>query len=459
MITYKVPGDMDKVTAEAFLKSRLPAREAERLLSEGKVHTLPFFRAVDRFAPLARGSRVALLTDRATEAFFRPLEIAYEDEEFLVVNKPQGMLCIEEGAQGRNLYRMAAEHMKNEGEYDVRSLHVPYVCNVLPREMGGLVIVAKEQFLFEQMLAALKERRIKRVYRAIVTGEAQDEALLYGFLEPGRGLARAALQEQSNRNTRPAALRYRRVETRGELSLVEIEPMSFLKQQIPLQLAAAGLPILGDGQYGSRAANRRFGIDRPAVWASRIVFETGRSNPMEYLNGKEICASTAQMPGIGYFTDRAAEVVRRVEPLNRKQLSQAARLLAEVARAAGDKPTAAFLDALKPGALRRQAEDGSLRLFGCFGPEGLEGVLGLSAEGVICLCCVRVAARGKGVGREMLDFAAAQAGGGALTAYAAPGTEAFFAQAGFAAAGEEIWLGTAWRVMRREAPAEAAAAK
>ena len=451
MITYKVPGDMDRVTVEAFLKSRLPAREAERLLSEGKVRMLPFFRAVDRFAPLARGSRVALLTDRAAEAFFRPLEIAYEDEEFLVVNKPQGMLCIEEGAQGRNLYRMAAEHMKNEGEYDVRSLHVPYVCNVLPREMGGLVIVAKEQFLFEQMLAALKERRIKRVYRAIVTGETQDEALLYGFLEPGRGLARAALQEQSNRNTRPAALRYRTVETRGELSLIEIEPMSFLKQQIPLQLAAAGLPILGDGQYGSRAANRRFGIDRPAVWASRIVFETGRSNPMEYLNGKEICASTAQMPGIGYFTDRAAEAVRQMEPLNKKQLAQASRLLTEAAKAAEGRPAAAFLDALKPGALRRQVEDGSLRLFGCFGPEGLEGVLGLSAEGVICLCCVREAARSKGVGRAMLDFAAGQAGGGALTAYAAPGTEAFFAQAGFAAAGEETWLGTAWRLMRREA--------
>ena len=60
MITYKVPGDMDKVTAEAFLKGRLPAREAERLLSEGKVRMLPFFRVVDRFAPLARGSRVAL---------------------------------------------------------------------------------------------------------------------------------------------------------------------------------------------------------------------------------------------------------------------------------------------------------------------------------------------------------------------------------------------------------------
>lgn len=100
MITYKVPGDMDKVTAEAFLKGRLPAREAERLLSEGKVRMLPFFRAVDRFAPLARGSRVALLTDRVAEAFFRPLEIAYEDEEFLVVNKPQGMLCIEEGRAG-----------------------------------------------------------------------------------------------------------------------------------------------------------------------------------------------------------------------------------------------------------------------------------------------------------------------------------------------------------------------
>ena len=452
MITYKVPGDMDKVTAEAFLKSRLPAREAERLLSEGKVRMLPFFRAVDRFAPLARGSRVALLTDRAAEAFFRPLEIAYEDEEFLVVNKPQGMLCIEEGAQGRNLYRMAAEHMKNEGEYAVRSLHVPYVCNVLPREMGGLVIVAKEQFLFEQMLAALKERRIKRVYRAIVTGEAQDEALLYGFLEPGHGLARAALQEQSNRNTRPAALRYRRVETRGELSLIEVEPMSFLKQQIPLQLAAAGLPILGDGQYGSRAANRRFGIDCPAVWANRIVFETGRSNPMEYLNGKEICASTVQMPGIGYFTDRAAEVVRRVEPLNKKQLSQAAHLLAEVAKAAGDKPPAAFTDACKPGALRRQAEDGRLRLFGCFGPEGLEGVLGLSAEGTACLFCVREAARGKGVGREMLDFAAAQAGEGKpLTVYAAPGAEAFFAHMGFAAVGEETWAGATWRVMRREA--------
>ena len=441
MITLKVPGDMDGLSAQAFLgKYIYNLRDAEQLFGEGRVRALPLGRKLEALTPVKRGTRVVVLSERTLDSYHKVAEVVYEDEEFAVFNKPIGMSCIERAEAGANLYHHAMQHMQLQGEYDLRTLHVPYVCNVLPREMGGLVIVAKEQFLFAHMLAALRERRIKRVYRVIVTGEPEQEALLHGFMERSTAFSKATLQEQMNRNARPAALRYRLIERRGELSLLEVEPMSCYKEQIPLQLAKAGLPILGDRQYGSAVMNRKYGIDAPAIWAYRIVFETGRNNYMEYLNGRQIQGSTAQMPGIGYFTEREEEQALRVEPLNRKQIKQASRLAWEsfcetIAPGYEKQGVSAFRELIKPARLSDAVERGELQLFGCFGAEGMKGMLALQEQAHISLLFVKTECRGQGVGSLLLLQAeqfCRQNGTQRLTVNAAPGSEAFYSKSGFA---------------------------
>ena len=446
MITLKVPGDMDGLSAQAFLGKYIDnLREAEQLFGEGKVRSLPLGRRLEALTPVKRGTRVVVFTERTLDSFHKVAEVVYEDEEFVVFNKPRGMSCIERAEEGANLYHYAVQHMQYQGEYDLRTLRVPYVCNVLPREMGGLVIVAKEQFLFEHMLAALRERRIKRAYRVIVTGEPEQQALLHGFMERGTAFSKAVLQEQMNRNARPAALRYRLLERRGELSLLEVEPMSCYKQQIPLQLAEAGLPILGDRQYGSSAVNRKYGIDAPAIWAYRIVFETGRNNYMEYLNGRQIQGTTTRMPGIGYFTEREEEPSRRVERLNKKQIRQAGRLAWEsfckaVAPDYEKQGVTAFREFIKPARLSEAVEREELQFFGCFGAEGMEGMLALKEQMHVSMLFVKGEYQGQGVGSMLLAQAeqlGRQHGAQRLTVNAAPSAVGFYANRGFVPQGPE----------------------
>ncbi len=407
----KVPGDMDGFSAQIFLQRYIGQMSGvDRLFKEGKVRTLPLGRKLDPRTPLSRGARVLVFTDNSRSIHEQTVEVSYEDEEFIVFNKPQGMPCIGKAEKGINLYYHAVERMKNQGEYDVASLHVPYVCNVLPAFIGGLVIVVKEQFLFEYMLEALRERRIKRVYRVIVTGEPKQSALLHGFMEQGGTFSKAVLQDKMNRNARPAALRYRLIERHGELSLLEVEPMSCYKQQIPLQLAKAGLPMLGDKAFGSSKANHKFGIDRPAIWMYKIVFETGHNNYLEYLNGKEICAETIYMPGFGYFMDQKEPKSVRIEFLNKKQIKQATKLaqnsfMQTIARGEEKSDVLAFRERVKPSMLCRAIEQGEMAIWGCFGPEGMDGMLALADQTRIELLFVKPDCFNKGIGRALLKQA------------------------------------------------------
>ena len=445
MIIRKVPGDMDGLSAGRVLAKQLYMEELPELFEAGKVRCLPLGKKLTATTPVRRGSTILVMTDKSADDCSLLPEIAYEDEEFLVYNKPQGMYCIHDTDAGANLYRYAAQRMEEQGLYDVDMLRVPYVCNLLDKDMGGLVIVAKDQILFENMLEALKERRIKRVYRAIVTGEPEQEALLYGYMERGKGLGKPAMQAQMNRNARPAALKYRLIERREELALIEIEPLSNYRQQIPLQLAQAGLPVLGDKQYGNAEMNKKYTVYTPALWAHRIVFETGKNNSMEYLNGKVIEGSTSHMPGIGYFTERE-EPLLRVEPLNEKQIRQAAKLALDsfqthVAPGYSKQGVQVFRDFAKPAKLLKAAAEQALQMYGCFGPEGMAGMAACKPDGHISMLFVQTAWQRRGAGTLLMDALrqdAKEAGVLRLTVNAAPDSAAFYEKCGFTILSEEM---------------------
>ena len=402
---------MDGIKAVDFVREHLFIEDkTEDLFLNGKVRRPPFMTKISPDSVLARDAKVSILSLEDSAFVNNQAEIIYEDEEFMVCNKPQGMECITEVEDGTNLHLFAVSHMKRMGEYDVDTLKVPYVCNVLPKEFGGLSVVAKDQYLFEEIVNAFKERRIKRVFRVIVSGEPKEEDLLYGYIQYQNIGNRASMKDNMNRNARPAALKYRLLEQRAELSLLEVEPLSFLRDQIPSQLADAGLPVLGDEVFGNREINRRYSIEEPAIWGNKIVFETGTNNYLEYLNGRVMEVTPIAMSGIGYFIDKGdIDRTKRIEILNEKQIKNVSRIVWNSFNKSLIKEfdrdfINGFRSENRVSALVKEAEEGTV-YFGCYGTQGIAGIISVDKEGAIGRLYVLRSQQNRGVGEALLKAA------------------------------------------------------
>ena len=441
MISLKVPGDLDHKKARDFIIESLvlTEEEADSLFERKKIKKNAIFGALSPDDEVEKGKKVFVTSKENYRARKDLVDVVYEDEDYLVLNKPQGMSCIGDSDNGENLYQFAVKYMTAHKDYDVDSLRVPYICNILPKEIGGLVIVAKEQYLFEELLMALRERRIKRNFRVIVTGEPKEKELLHGYMLGSSGNSKAQMRTESRRDTRPAALRYKLVDRKGDLSLLEVEPLSLYRNQIFLQLSQAGLPVLGDYVYGEKKINRSYCIDTPAIWQHRVIFQTGRSNFLDYLNGKEVEGETWKMPGIRFFEDEEVPIrLRRIEELNTKQLRQFAKLVwnsysRSIAPWLGKEQIMNFRSRYKVGSLAKDMVDGKLRLFGCYTRNGLAGVMAIEGEDIVSLLFVKPSEQNRGIGALLLEHAYSIVGEGRELLVKAYGqSDGYFAKKEFA---------------------------
>jgi 23S rRNA pseudouridine1911/1915/1917 synthase len=122
----------------------------------------------------------------------------------------------------------------------------------LDRPVGGVMVLAKTSKAAGRLSRQFREREIQKVYWAVVEGKPDPDAAT---------LAHRLLKDPATRTTRvvvggdapgrPAELSYRVMETRGDLSQVEVLLLTGLSHQIRVQLAAIGHPILGDRKYGA----------------------------------------------------------------------------------------------------------------------------------------------------------------------------------------------------------------
>lgn len=197
-----------------------------------------------------------------------PVEILYEDDFLLVLNKPAFMLVHPTGRTTKGtLANYLAHHLQERGQGGtIRPVHR------LDRETSGCVIFAKDarsQFLLEQQL---KEKTLRRTYWALVKGVVTPPA---GTIEAPIGphptqANRRAVQAQGQ----PAITHYRTIRNLGENSLLELTLATGRTHQIRVHLAHLGYPILGDSMYGIRVP----WLSRQALHASRVSFHHLQDN-------------------------------------------------------------------------------------------------------------------------------------------------------------------------------------
>lgn len=185
------------------------------------------------------------------------LEIIFQDNHLLAVNKPAGVLTQASGRDEDNLEDRARQWVKvakwKPGNVYLHAVHR------LDRVASGVVLFARTEKALSRLNAEVRERRVSKVYLALVTRAPTPAA---GRLEHAlrHGAHRAEVEDGDDGDAKPAALAYQILRQDSEFCLLEVRLETGRYHQIRAQLAAIGCPIAGDVEYGGSRDWRRPGI-------------------------------------------------------------------------------------------------------------------------------------------------------------------------------------------------------
>ena len=230
--------------------------------------------------------------DNAFLAVFKPkLDIVYEDENLMLLNKRPGLLChADEHEKVNTLITHIQAYLYQKKEWNPRDEHsfTPALCNRIDRNTGGIVMAAKNAETLRVLNQKIRDREIAKYYLAVIHGRmSPPQGKLEGFLLKDEDKAQVKVYSRPVPGGKSAATLYKTLKVNRGLSLVECELLTGRTHQIRAQFAAAGHPLLGDGKYGRERDNKQYGRSFQALYSYKLEFTFPTdAGVLEYLRGR-----------------------------------------------------------------------------------------------------------------------------------------------------------------------------
>lgn len=188
------------------------------------------------------------------------LDILYEDEDILLVNKPVGMLSQKAEAKDISLVEHLISYLLESGQLTKEHLRSfkPSICNRLDRNTSGLVVCGKSLKGLQTMGRLFKERTLKKYYRCIVAGAVTEKQYVKGYLIKDERKNQVTVSDTYFPNSQEIETEYRPIKQLKEGTLLEVHLITGKTHQIRAHLASQGHAIIGDYKYGNRETNNRY---------------------------------------------------------------------------------------------------------------------------------------------------------------------------------------------------------
>ncbi len=197
------------------------------------------------------------------------LDILYEDNHLLVINKPAGLLVQGDATGDKTLPDLAKEYLREK--YDKPGNIFIGVVHRLDRPVSGVVVLAKTSKALARMNELFRTNKTRKTYLAVSGKKPREpeKTLIHWLIkDQERNVTKAFSSEKPN--SQRAELSYKLLSQREGLFLIRVNPVTGRPHQIRVQLASQGAPIMGDVKYGASAP---LPDKRIALHAYQLEFE------------------------------------------------------------------------------------------------------------------------------------------------------------------------------------------
>ncbi|UKJ08642.1 RluA family pseudouridine synthase [Solitalea lacus] len=202
---------------------------------------------------------------------YKDIEVLYEDNHLLAINKPAGIAVQADESGDKPLIDFVKDYIKYT--YNKPGAAFAGLIHRLDRPVSGVILFAKTSKALERFNKLFKERDIQKTYWAIVKNQPPKlEATLVNYLRknPQTNTSKAYNTESEVEGALRCELSYKVIAKSDTYYLLEVKPVTGRHHQIRVQLSHMGCPIRGDRKYGFQRSNPDWSIN---LHARKITFE------------------------------------------------------------------------------------------------------------------------------------------------------------------------------------------
>ncbi|MBO5066235.1 MAG: RluA family pseudouridine synthase [Clostridia bacterium] len=198
-----------------------------------------------------------------------PLDIVYEDEHLLVVNKPKGMVVHPAAGNYTGTLVNALMYHCGDSLSGINGVIRPGIVHRIDKDTSGLLVVAKNDTAHRGLAEQIKEHSFTRVYNTVVVGNIKDD---FGTIDApiGRHPKDRKKQAVTDKNSKNAVTHFEVIERFSGFTFLKVKLETGRTHQIRVHMAYRGTPVAGDVVYGN--PKKSYGLNGQCLNASTIGF-------------------------------------------------------------------------------------------------------------------------------------------------------------------------------------------
>lgn len=206
------------------------------------------------------------------------LDILYEDENILLINKPAGMLSQKAVDSDESVVEHLITYLLTSGQLSEQDLKTfkPSVCNRLDRNTSGMIAAGKSLKGLQELSRLFKDRTLGKYYLCLAAGNITEPSRIQGYLAKDEKTNQVTVHTVKTDGADPIETEYRPLKADGDVTLLEVHLITGKTHQIRAHLASVGHPVIGDYKYGNRNVNdsyrKAYGLEHQLLHAYRLIF-------------------------------------------------------------------------------------------------------------------------------------------------------------------------------------------